>query len=250
MLNPIHTRKTPFFGSPFASIEDIERFIDRLTVIVDDAIGHEPQISISLTYPDYAFPVMSQQEFREAMGELPFEALTTFEVTVFDGEDPDFTVGVLVTSGTGRVSVRGRSVTRVDGVDVQVRKELNRLWEAREDENRQRQAKKVEAVGRVATNALSGVPLAPVAAEVARFLTLRGWRSRRGSAASLPAGTGLWRRFANNPWTITIIGGAIAAAIAVGLVALVILLTTSAFSGGSGDGQSASEQTRGTVADP
>ncbi len=105
MLNPIYTRKTPFSESPFTSIEDIKGFIDHLTVIVDDAIGHEPKVLISLTYPDHAFPGMSLQEFREAIGELSFENLTTFEVTVFDGEDPDFNVGVLVTAEAGRIGV-------------------------------------------------------------------------------------------------------------------------------------------------
>lgn len=233
MLNPIYTRKSPFSESPFASIEDIGGFVQHVVAVVEDAIGREPTVSISFTYPDRAFPVMSRQEFSEAENELPFETLTSFEVTVTDDDDPDFRVGVLVHPETGgRVGIQGRSVTRVDGVDVQVRKELDRLREVRDDEASRRAGERVQAVARLAEGTLPGVPVASLSAEVARILTLRGRQSRRGGSPSpqFPAGVGWWRRFANNQWTITVIGGALAAAIAVGLVALAIFFATAAFS--------------------
>ncbi|HVD41732.1 MAG TPA: hypothetical protein VNC16_12115 [Solirubrobacterales bacterium] len=250
MLNPIYTRKSPFSESPFASIEDISGFIDHVVAIVEDAIGREPVVSISFTYPDHVFPVMSQQEFREARKELPFETLTSFEVTVSDREDSDFMVGVLVHSGTGgRVGVQGRSVTRVDGVDVQVRKELERLRGARKDEARRRLGQRVETVGRLAEGTLPGVPVASISAEVARLLTLQGRPSRHTDFPALrsSASAGRWRRFANNPWTITIVGGSIAAAIAVGLVALAIFLATTASSGDSNSDESTHPQTHGAT---
>lgn len=247
MLNPIHTRKSPLYKSPFASMEDVDEYVDHVSEIVKDAIGHEPEVSVSLTYPDRAFPMMSRQEFQEAKGELPLQDVTTLDVTISDKQDSDFGVGLLLTAESGRVGVQGRSVTRVDGVDVQVRKELDRLREAREDEARRRQGERVEAASHLAAGVLPALPVAPIAAEAMRLLTLRAPRSRRDSAAPLPAGANRWRRVANNPWTITIVGGAVAAAIAVGLVALVILLATSVWPGNSpGDQQSSAAQTRST----
>lgn len=232
MLNPIYTRKSPVFKSPFASIEEVGAFADHLAAVLKDASGRDPDVSVSLTYPDRSFPTMSRDEFHEAEKELAFHDLMSIEVTAKDCDDSDFSVGVLVTADLGgRVGVRGRSVTRVDGVDIQVRKELDRLRETRDHEARKRLGRRVEAAGRLAEGTLPGVPVASIAAEVGRLLTLRGRSSRTGSSAPRPpVSAGWWRRFANNPWTITIVGGAIAAAIAVGLVALAISLATSASS--------------------
>lgn len=254
MLNPIHTRNVPLADCPFGSMDEVDEYVEHVVAVVKDAMGRQPEVSISLSYPDRSFPLMSRNEFRDAREELPFDGLTALDVNVHDDHEPDFGVDLLVTAGDGnRLSVRGRSVTRVDGVDVQVRKKLDealdRKWEARDEGVRQRRKRRADTVGRMVAS-VGAVPVGPIAAEVARLLMMRRKPAMASQPAAVPSSGSRWRRLANNQWSIAIVGGAIAAAIAAGIVALVIFVAGLTFATGTDSAQSRVEPTHGASARP
>lgn len=84
MLNPIHTRDTPLPEWPFESMDDVDEFVTRVAEAVEDAIDAEPGITVSATYPDRAFPMMTRDEFRAAHADLPFEDLASLSVQAHD----------------------------------------------------------------------------------------------------------------------------------------------------------------------
>lgn len=223
MLNPIHTRDTPLAEWPFESMDDVDEFVARVVEVVKDAIGTEPAVIVSVTYPDRAFPAMSCDEFRGARMDLPFEALSSLMVLAHDRDDPDFAVSLDLTDEkrTAKLAVRGRSVTRVDGVDVQVRRALDKaiakIEATREAEAQRRREERADYVERITPPAPYGVP---VGAAVGALL--RGAKRKRPthspSAAAKPS---RWRRVLNHPWTITVVGGMVAAVCAGVALALI-----------------------------
>jgi hypothetical protein len=228
VLNPIHTRDTPLAEWPFESTDDVDEFIIRVVEVVRDAMGAEPEVSVSATYPDRAFPMMKHDEFRSARAELPFEGLSTLVIKVQDPKDPDFAVNLLLSDPprSASLAVRGTSVTRVDGVDVQVRKALDNAF-AKVEASREAEAQRhrEERAGYVEQLTPPGPYGLPIGAAVGTLVRAGKRKPKRpASGAAPPRKASRWRRFISHPWAVEIVGGTIASAAAVGVVATIILV--------------------------
>jgi hypothetical protein len=217
MLSPIHTRTTQLDRWPFQSTAEVDEFVMQVVAIVSDAMGAEPEVSISITYPDKAFPRLSHAGFREAQTELPFDQITTLETLVHDKEDPNFSVSLLLTAKrhSGRLSVRGMSVTRVDGVDIQVKKELDRgfarIQLLQDEEARHRREKQANYVEKVVPAAPFGLPVGAVIGEMIRAVKRARPAPNLATGTAAPSKPGRLRRFVNHPWTINVVGGLVVA---------------------------------------
>ena len=225
MLNPIHTRDTSLPEWPFESMDDVDEFVTHVAEAVEDAIDAEPEITVSATYPDRAFPMMTRDEFRAAHADLPFEDLASLTVQAHDRENRDFSVTLALTDDqrTGRLAVRGTSVTRVDGVDVQVKRALShaaaKVRATREAEAQRRRDELAVQVERVTPSVPLGVPLGVVAGALVRAAKRK---PRSTLTPRVPAHTRRWRRALNHQWTVAIVGG-IVASIVGGIVLAVAL---------------------------
>jgi hypothetical protein len=224
MLKPIHTRDTPLMEWPFESMDDVDEFMARVVEVVKDAIDAEPEVIVSATYPDRVFPTMTRDEFRDVRTDLSFEDLSSLVVQAHDREDPDFAVSLVLTDEKrdARLTVRGRSVTRVDGVDVQVRRALDKaiakVEATREAEAQRRREERADYVERVAPSAPYGVPIGAAVGAL-----VRGVKRKRSTAGPTVATRfGRWRRALNNPWTVAFVGG-IATSIGAGVVLALVL---------------------------
>lgn len=213
MLNPIHTRDTPLAEWPFESMDDVDEFVARVVEVVRDAIDAEPEVVVSATYPDRAFPTLTREELRDARADLPFEDLSSLVVQAHDREDPDFAVSLVLTDERrgAKLAVCGTSVTRVDGVDVQVRRALDKaiakIEATREAEAQRRREERADYVERVTPPAPYGVPIGAAVGALVRGAK----RKRPAPGPSAVAKPSRWRRALNHPWTVTVVGGIIAA---------------------------------------
>lgn len=225
MLNPIYTRNTPLSEWPFESMDDFDEFVSRVAEAIEDATDAEPEIIISATYPDRAFPMMTRDEFRDSHDDLPFEDLASLAVQAHDREDRDFSVTLALTDDrrAGRLAVRGASVTRVDGVDVQVRRALDdaaaKARATREAEAQRHRNELAVQVERVTPSVPLGVPLGAAAGALVRAAK-RKQRSRLNPRPRTHSRR--WRRALNHPWTVTI-GGGVVASIVGGIVLALML---------------------------
>ena len=228
MLNPIHTRDTSLAQWPFESMDDVDEFVVSAAEIVRDAVDAEPDVSVSATYPDRFFPMMGYEEFCSAKAALPFEDVSMLTIRIKGQEDPEFSVNVVLTDRplTASVAVRGVSVTRVDGVNVQVRKvldkALSKVEASHEMEAQRRNEKRAEYVERLTPSGPFGLPIGTAAGALIR--ARRRKRKLRDSDALARAKPSMWRRFVDHPWAVEIVGGTIASAVAVGVVAAIVMV--------------------------
>jgi hypothetical protein len=224
VLNPIHTRDTQLAEWPFESMDDVDEFVVRVTEIVKDAIDAEPEVTVSVTYPDRAFSAMTYDDFRNACTDLPFEGLSSLVIRAYDRKDLDFAVDLILADDkrTAQLAIRGRSVTRVDGVDLQVGgmldKAIEKIETSRQADARRRRKERADYVERIMPPAPFGVPIGAAVGTLLRSAPRRH-QAQGSSAAAKP---GRWHRVLNHPWTVTVVGG-IVAAVCAG-VALTLIL--------------------------
>jgi hypothetical protein len=118
------------------------------------------------------------------------------------------------------------SVTRVDGVNVQVQKALDKalakIEASHEKEAQRRNEERAEYVERFTPPGPFGLPIGTAVGALVRARKRK--RRLRDSSALAQTKPSMWRRFFDHPWAVEIVGGTIASALAVGVVATIVMV--------------------------
>lgn len=235
MVGMIHRREEEWAEPPFASLRALADFVADFSEIVQEAMPDPPRkISAQVSYDHGDTGWLSPQELTEAASDLaPLREIKRFHaISGFVNEDGSkegadksaFRASIYISPWSSTtLGVEGRKLTAVEGVfgaakAAVERHDKERLLAEKEAEKkereRERQAETAAAIIKADTDRSrerEASPNPPLPAE--------GQPSRHGSKGSEGARSrSRVRRFAYDPWTITVGGGIIVAAV-------VILLT-------------------------
>lgn len=240
MVEMIHRREAEWDGLPFASMAEVADFATKLDEIVKEAMPAPPrEVKSQVSYQHGNTGWLASAELQSAVADLaPLEEIHhTYIGSAFVDEDGSrekadnsaFSVSVYMSGGSWvktTLTVEGRKLTAVEGVFATAKAAIDH---AEKEKCRAEMAVELEEAERKRQAELSSAIL-KADADRAREREPKGTMSRqvqRGQAedqqdqdrAKAPLGS-RFRRFAYDPWTVTIGGGVV-----VGLFVLLITQT-------------------------
>lgn len=234
MVQMIHRREVEWEGLPFKSMVEVAEFAAELDEIVQEAMPDPPrEVKSQVSYQHGDTGWLASGEFRDAAADLvALEEIHHLYIgSAFvdeDGpkekaDDSGFRVSVYMSGGSWvktSLTVEGRKLTAVEGVLATAKAAIDRFEEETRRAKRESDLEEVERQ-RLAESAAA---ILKANADRARARDGAGTVSRQerkrdagesGQGRVKPAPASRFRRFAYDPWTVTIGGGVVVALIAV-----------------------------------